>query len=328
MKTLVTGGAGMIGSSIVQQLVRKGDEVRVVDDLSRGKKENLRDVWDRISFLEFDLTKPIEDSQKSVWAVDRVFHLASFVGGVKVGTREATRATVIPTIDRNVVTACVKAKVPELLYTSTACCYPVGLQTEKHVDYLLREEEIMEPGAKPENVYGWCKLLGEIMMQQYAKEYGFKLSIVRDFNVYGPREDANPYTSHVIPSLIKKALEGKSELKVWGTGLQSRSFVYADDAAEGMILAAEKIQDGGAVNLGTGSRVTIKDLAARVAKLCGFKGRITFDPSEPQGVFTRCPDTTKARQMLGWKPKVSLDEGLAKTVDWYKSQMVQAYAAN
>jgi nucleoside-diphosphate-sugar epimerase len=328
MKTLVTGGAGMIGSSIVQNLVHKGDEVRVVDDLSRGKKENLRDVWGKITFVEFDLTKPIQDSQKSVWAVDRVLHLASFVGGVKVGTREATRATVIPTIDRNVVTACVKAGVPRILYTSTACCYPVGLQTENYVNYLLKEEDIMEPGAKPENVYGWCKLLGEIMMQQYAKEYGFNLSIVRDFNVYGPREDANPYTSHVIPSLIKKALEGKSELKVWGTGQQSRSFVYADDAAEGMILAAEKIEDGSAVNLGTGARVTISDLATRIAKLSNFKGKITFDPTEPQGVFTRCPDTGRASKVLGWKPKVSLDEGLAKTVDWYKSQMVQAYATS
>ncbi len=318
----------MIGTSIVQQLVRKGDEVHVIDDLSRGKRENLKDVWSRISFLEFDLTHPIPESQKEFWSVDRVLHLASFVGGVKVGTKEATRATVIPTIDRNVVLASVKNGVKRLLYTSTACCYPVGLQSENHVNYLLKEEDIMEPGAKPENVYGWCKLLGEIMMQQYAKEYGLKLSIVRDFNVYGPREDANPYTSHVIPSLIKKALEGTSELKVWGTGLQSRSFVYADDAAEGMIAAAEKIQDGGAVNIGTGNRVTVSDLATRIAKLCEFKGRITFDPTEPQGVFTRCPDTGKAQQMLGWKPKVSLDEGLAKTVQWYKSQMVQAYTAN
>jgi nucleoside-diphosphate-sugar epimerase len=328
MKTLVTGGAGMIGSAIVQQLVRKGDEVRVVDDLSRGKKENLRDVWDRISFLEFDLTRPIPDSQQSVWSVDRVFHLASFVGGVKVGTREATRATVIPTIDRNVVTACVKARVPRLLYTSTACCYPVGLQTEKHVNYLLKEDDMMEPGAKPENVYGWCKLLGEIMMQQFAKEHNLKLSIVRDFNVYGPREDANPYTSHVVPSLIKKALQGGSELRVWGTGRQSRSFVYSDDAAEGMILAAEKIEDGGAVNIGTGNRVTVSDLATRIAKQCGFKGNIVFDPSEPQGVFTRCPDTTKASRLLGWEPRVPLDEGLSKTIQWYKSLLVQAYAAN
>jgi len=324
MKTLVTGGAGMIGTSIVHQLVKKGDEVHVIDDLSRGKKENLKDVWNRISFLEFDLTQPIPDSQKQFWSVDRVLHLASFVGGVKVGTKEATRATVIPTIDRNVVLASVKNGVNRLLYTSTACCYPVGLQSENHVDYLLKEEDIMEPGAKPENVYGWCKLLGEIMMRQFSKEYGFKLSIVRDFNVYGPREDANPYTSHVIPSLIKKALEGHRELKVWGTGKQSRSFVYADDAAEGMVLASDKISDGTAVNIGTGNRLTIADLAEKVAKACGYKGRIVFDPTEPQGVFTRCPDATKAERILGWSPKTTLDDGLAKTVSWYRSQLLQA----
>ncbi len=110
----------MIGTSIVHQLVKKGDEVHVIDDLSRGKKENLKDVWSRISFLEFDLTQPIPESQKQFWSVDRVLHLASFVGGVKVGTKEATRATVIPTIDRNVVLACVKNGVKRLLYTSTA----------------------------------------------------------------------------------------------------------------------------------------------------------------------------------------------------------------
>ena len=312
----------MIGTSIVQQLVRQGDEVHVIDDLSRGKKENLKDVWNRISFLEFDLTQPIPESQKQFWSVDRVLHLASFVGGVKVGTKEATRATVIPTIDRNVVLACVKYGVRRLLYTSTACCYPVGLQSESHVDYLLKEEDIMEPGAKPENVYGWCKLLGEIMMRQFSKEYGINLSIVRDFNVYGPREDANPYTSHVIPSLIKKALDGSAELRVWGTGKQSRSFVFADDAAEGMVLASEKIEDGTAVNIGTGHRLTIADLAARIAKSCDYRGRIVFDPSEPQGVFTRCPDTTKAERVLGWAPKTSLDDGLAKTVSWYQSRLL------
>jgi nucleoside-diphosphate-sugar epimerase len=188
---------------------------------------------------------------------------------------------------------------------------------------LLKEEDIMEPGAKPENVYGWCKLLGEIMMRQYSKEYGLKLSIVRDFNVYGPREDANPYTSHVIPSLIKKALDGTPELKVWGSGKQSRSFVYADDAGEGMVLASEKIEDGTAVNIGTGNRLTIGDLATKIAKSCGYKGRIVFDPTEPQGVFTRCPDTTKAETILGWSPKTTLDEGLTKTISWYKSQLLQ-----
>ncbi len=319
MKSVVTGGAGMIGSALVRRLLDKGDEVLVIDDLSRGKKENLREVWDAVHFVEFDLTLPIPDSQSYIWSADRVFHLASFVGGVKIGTREATRATVIPTIDRNVLTASIKHGARRLLYTSTACCYPVTLQDEAHVDYFLKEEDLTKSGALPENVYGWCKLLGEMMVQQFHKEYGIRLSIVRDFNVYGPREDANPYSSHVIPSLIRKALGNLPKLEVWGTGRQSRSFVYVDDAAEAMILASEKVEDGTPVNIGTRERIIIADLALKIANHCGYKGEIIFNPTEPQGVFTRCPDTSRAEKLLNWKPRVGLDEGLQKTTGWYRA---------
>lgn len=316
---LVTGGAGFIGSHLVNKLVALGANVTVIDDLSRGKLENLKNSFPKIKFIQTDLSK--EESQTYFDNQDFVFHLASIVGGVKKMSTEQTLSAIIPMIDRNVYEACVRYGIKKVLYTSTACVYPVFLQTKEHENYFLKEEDAFSLGAKPESIYGWSKLYGEILGQKYHEEFGLGVSIVREFNIYGEREDFNPETSHVIPALVRRALKRDAPFMVWGTGEQSRSFLYVSDAIEGMILAIEKISDATPINFGTQERIKIKDLAFKVLRISGYNIKPVFDPSMPMGVFTRAPDITRAKRILQWEPKTNLDDGIKRVVEWYK-QMI------
>lgn len=319
---LVTGGAGFIGSHLVEKLVALGANVVVVDDLSRGRIEHLKSVFPKITFIKENLSE--QESLGAFEGQDVVFHLASIVGGVKKMSTNQTNSAIIPVIDRNVYEACLHHGIERLLYTSTACIYPVNLQTESHEGYFLREEDAFLNGANPESVYGWSKLYGEILGQRYHKEFGLKVAIVREFNVYGEREDFNPDTSHVIPALIRRAVEREKPFVVWGTGEQSRSFLYAKDAVEGMIIAAEKISDATPVNFGTQDRIKIKDLAQKILQIVGYEMEPKFDSSEPMGVFTRAPDISRAMTLLKWEPRTSLEKGLEQTITWYTQNMTQS----
>jgi len=317
-KVVVTGGAGFIGSHLVDRLVSEGNEVTVIDDLSRGKLENLEKSRDKIKFVKANLANPAIASRYMKDA-DMCYHLASLVGGVlKMSTQQAMSA-IIPVVDKSVLDACVKNDVARLLYTSTACAYPVTLQTAEHENYLLKETDILPANA--ESVYGWAKFFGEQVAKRYHKEYGIKVAIVRDFNVYGTREDTNPETSHVIPALVKRAIEQQDPFDVWGSGNQSRSFVHVYDVIEAMAKAPLIIEDATSVNLGWETRIKIKDLADLILKTCGFYPKeIKMRPDLPEGVFTRAPDTSLARQLLNWSPKVTLQEGIKELADWYVGQ--------
>ena len=314
-KVLVTGGAGFIGSHLVDELLRRNAEVRVVDDLSRGNISNITHCKDRIEFIKGDLADA-KTAEVAVRDVKICFHLAAVVGGVEFMASHPAEIFKNISINYNVIDACRKMNVDRLLYTSSACVYPVDLQTAEDQPP-LKEEDVLAYGAKPDSDYGWTKLLGEIQCQAYHRSYGIKIAVVRPFNPYGPRESFDPKDSHVIPSLIRKAVHRENPFVVWGDGGQTRSFEYVEDVIEGIILAIEKKVDADPVNLGGENYVTIRELAELILKLTGCNTSITWDMSRPQGVRSRKADMSKAQKALGWKLRTSLEEGLTRTLNWF-----------
>ena len=172
-------------------------------------------------------------------------------------------------------------------------------------------------GAKPDSDYGWTKLLGEIQCQAYHRSYGMKIDIVRPFNPYGPRESFDPKDSHVIPSLIRKAIRRENPFVVWGDGTQARAFEYIEDLVEGIMLAMEKKVDSGPINIGSSNPISIHDIAKLVLQITDYNASIVWDTSKPQGVKSRKADMSEAWNHLRWKPKTPIEEGLKKTLKWY-----------
>ena len=314
-KILVTGGAGFIGSHLVDELLRKDAEVRVVDDLSRGSLRNIEHCRRRIKFAKGDLTYG-KTAVEVTEDCDICFHLAAVVGGVRYMTTHPAEILKSMLINYNVIEACRKNDVDRFLYTSSACTYPVSLQVDE-TQPPLREDDVLKYGAMPDSDYGWVKLLGEIQCQAYHKTYGMKTIIIRPFNPYGPRDCFDPEHSHVIPALIRKAVLRENPFYVWGDGEQARAFTYITDLIEGMVLAIEKAPDADPINLGESNDISIRKLAQLILKLTGYDTSIVWDKTKPRGVKVRKSDMTKAYKILGWKPKVSLDKGLMKTIDWF-----------
>jgi nucleoside-diphosphate-sugar epimerase len=314
-KVLVTGGAGFIGSHLVDELLRRNADVRVVDNLSRGNISNIAHCKDKIEFIKEDLTN-IKTTETAVRDVEICFHLAAVVGSVEFMASHPAEIFKSVSINNNVIDACRKMNIDRLLYTSSACAYPVDLQTAEDQPP-LKEDDVLAHGAKPDSDYGWAKLLGEIQCQAYHRSYGMKIAIVRPFNPYGPRESFDPKDSHVIPSLIRKAVRRENPFVVWGDGKQARAFEYVEDLVGGIILAIEKKVDADPVNLGSSNPVTICEIAELVLQLTGYNTTIAWDTSKPQGVKSRKADMSKALKVLGWKPKTSLKEGLTQTLKWY-----------
>jgi len=313
-KVLVTGGAGFIGSHLVDRLVEMNANVRVVDDLSRGKLGNLQSCKDRIEFVEGNLMNK-EMAESALVGIEMCFHLAAIVGSVEFMSSNPSEILQTISINYNVIDSCRKVGVDRLLYASSACTYPVNLQKADLPP--LKEEDVFVHGANPDSDYGWAKLLGEVQCQAYHRSYGMRIAIVRPFNPYGPRESFNPKDSHVIPSLIRRAVHRETPFTVWGDGSQSRTFEYVEDLVEGIILAAEKKVDADPINLGSSTSVTIKELAELILQLTNHDTTISWDTSKPSGVSSRKASIDKADRSLGWKPKTPLLEGIEKTINWY-----------
>lgn len=314
-KVLVTGGAGFIGSHLVDELLQRKADVRVVDDLSRGKISNIEHCKDSIEFIKGDLMDA-KTAEAAVRDVNMCFHLAAIVGGVDFMTSHPAEIFKSVTINNNVIDACRKIDVDRLLFTSSACTYPVDRQTAEEQPP-LKEEDVLEHGAKPDSDYGWTKLLGEIQCQAYHRSYGMKIAIVRPFNPYGPRESFDPKDSHVIPSLMRRAVRRENPFIVWGDGTQARAFEYVRDLAEGIVLAIGTKVDADPINLGSSNPVTIREIAELVLQVTGYNASIVWDTNKPQGVKSRKADMSKARNVLGWKPRTPLKEGLMQTLNWY-----------
>ena len=313
---LITGGAGFIGSHLVKKLLDLECTVSVVDNFSRGDRENIRPFIDQIRLYPVDLTE-LENCLTYSKNVDYIFHLAASVGGIQYIKKENVGG-LTPSIlmNTNMLEAARRNDVERFLFTSSACVYKEKSQTLNR----FKEEDAYP--ANPATTYGWAKLLGEIQCKSYYLDYGIKSSVVRIFNAYGENENLDPKWSHVIPSLIRRAiLYPKEEYRIFGDGKQERAFLYVEDCVDGLLLAMEKIDDAEPINLGSDQLISIQKLAEKIAEISGKQMEIEHDPAGPQGTHKYCADVIKMKKTLNWAPKISLDEGLRRTYEWAKGKL-------
>lgn len=310
---LVTGGASFIGSHMVEALLNRGSFVRVADDLSSGSIENIEQFLNsqHFEFMKLDL-KQQEGLQDALKNINLVIHLAADHGGRGyVDTHQAGPASNL-FLDGMVFWEALQAGVEKIVFASSGCVYPNHLQGNIDEELYLTEN-LVKPPYDADNMYGWAKLMGELTLQAYHKEYGLKAASCRYFTVYGPRAKEN----HAVIAMIARAFVCQNPFDIWGTGEQIRNWTFVDDIVEGTILAAEKIDDGTAVNLGTMERVRVLDAARMILEITGVQSEIITNPDMPTGPLNRVADNSLAKELLGWEPKVSFRDGLERTIDWY-----------
>lgn len=307
-RVLVTGGTGLVGTSFVEELVRQGARIRVPIH-----RRPLRVKSPRIETVKADLTK-LDDCLSVCKDMQYVVHAAGAVSaaGVTVSNPMAVITTNL-IVTSQMLQAAWMQNVERFLLLSSATVYP-------EADHPIKEEEIWNGPPHPSYfAYGWMRRYLEKLSEFVVQKSNMKIALVRPTAVYGPWDNFDPVTSHVIPALIRKALNKLDPFEVWGTGDEVRDFVYVKDMVDGALLCLEKYATGDAVNLGYGKSFTIKDVVRIILKATGHsKAKVYFDASKPTTIPFRMVDTTKARKKLGFKPKTSLEEGLTKTVLWYK----------
>ncbi len=310
---LVTGGASFIGSHLVDALVARGAQVRVVDDLSSGTEDNLRAHLDggRIEFERGDLRDPTL-ARRAVRGCRVVFHLAADHGGRGyVDLHQAACATNL-VLDGIVFGACVEAGVEQVVYASSGCVYPNRLQGDPdEVRYL--SEAMVGPPYDADNLYGWAKLMGEMTLRALYRERGLRSASCRYFTVYGERGREN----HGIMAMIARAVLRQDPFSVWGPGNQVRNWTHVSDIVDGTLRAAERIHDGTAVNLGTMERWRVIDAAHEVLRYTGHHAQVEVRPEMPTGPLNRVADNRLAQRLLDWTPRIAFVDGLPRTIDWY-----------
>ncbi len=314
-RVLVTGGASFIGSHLTNVLVERGASVRVVDNLSSGQLANIQGQVDsgKVEFIQADLTEP-GVAQQAAAGVQVVFHLAADHGGRGyVDLHQAACATNLA-LDGMLFRACHQARVEKVVYASSGCVYPNHLQTDPgQVLYLT--EGMVGPPCDADNMYGWAKLMGELTLRAFYKDWGMKSASCRYFTVYGERGHEN----HAVIAMIARAFIGQNPYVVWGNGEQIRNWTHVDDIVAGTIIAAERIDDGTAINLGTMERTRVIDAVHEVLRCTGHSAEIELHPEMPTGPMNRVADNSLGKQLLGWEPEVRFMNGLRRTIDWYFS---------
>jgi GDP-L-fucose synthase len=311
---LVTGGNGFVGSFVVERLLKEGANVSVV---SRTRKKFLSHIENDVKFVKGDLLNR-DDALKACKDQDFVFHLASRVAGIGYNIEHSgTMMTENSIMSLNMLDAARESNVERYQYVSSTCVYP------REASIPTPEGEGMLGDPEPSNLgYGWAKRVGELQAKMHAKEFGMKVSIIRPMNAYGPRDDFDPETSHVIPALIRKIINAKTEVSIWGSGNQTRAFVYVDDLARGMLMTLEKLTTPDPINIGSNEEIKIKDLVSMIVKITGRNDlQIKYDTTKPEGQLRKTASTKKAEELIQFKPKYSLEEGLKHIIDWYRSSI-------
>lgn len=312
-KILLTGAAGFIGSFLAEKLVKSGENV-VVFVRKGASLENLSNVSSKIEVREGDLTVK-SDVVGAFRNISFVYHLAARVEGVAYNIKhQADMFSTNVLMGINVLEAAKENKIKKLLMVSSACVYP------RFCKIPTPESEGFVDDPEPTNFgYGWSKRVLEVAARTYNMQYGMEVALVRPYNAYGERDHFEDPDAHVIPALIKRVFSGENPFVVWGDGKTTRSFVYAGDLAEGMIRGMKK-GNLTPVNLGTNEEISIKDLVKLILKTSGKNPKVLFDTSRPSGQPRRNCDTTLAKKLLGFEAKVRLEEGLKRTIEWYRKK--------
>ena len=320
-RVAVTGGAGFLGSHIVRRLLDDGHEVAIVDDLSAGSLQNLKDVGVEQKVTVGDL-KDYAFARKSLGEAETVFHFAAEVGSVDYlhgsQARELAALLANVTIDANVFRACTERGVRNVIYASSVSVYPFDRQLGGRARF---KEEDAEEKVNPEGGYGWSKYIAEKELPYMTQA---SVGIARIFHAYGKNIYVKPDRSQVIASLMKKAIRYPEEdFVVWGDGSQRRCFVYIDDVIDALFRLSAHVERKGSltVNIGSTEEVTVLDLARRIIALSGKEIEPKLDPSKPTGALNRMPDLARVRETLGWEPTTPLSKGLSETYGWAQTRI-------
>ncbi len=322
MKILITGGAGLIGSNLVKHLKTKSHDVYVVDNLWRGKIENLKEngkfaINLENNFFEKDLTNH-SNCLEVTKNIDMVIHLADIVAGINYVFRNELfvfRQNLL--INSNILEASINNKVKKFLYVGTACSYP--LEKQNTIGSKPLKESDIYP-ANPESGYGWSKLMGEFELELATKLNKIEGGTIRLHNVYGPPCEISEEKSQVIPALIRKLLLNE-EFIVWGSGKQRRAFLYVDDVIDGISKYINHGFGNGCIQLSPEESTSISDIAHKLVDISKKNVNIHFDTTKPEGDKDRTGNIDKAKEILNWSPKTNIDDGLEKTYRWISNYL-------
>jgi GDP-L-fucose synthase len=305
-KILVTGGAGFLGQEVVAALLAQGATADLIT-IPRSK--------------EYDLCQ-MANCQQVVQGQDLVIHLAAHVGGIGLNQQKPAELFYDNLMmGTQLIHAAYQAQVAKFVCVGTICAYP------KFTPVPFKEEDLWNGYPEETNApYGVAKKALLVQLQAYRQQYGFNGIYVLPVNLYGPRDNFDPKSSHVIPALIRKVHEaqqrGDRTLPVWGDGSPTREFIYAADAAQGIVMAAQQFDQPAPVNLGTNMEISIKELIETICELMDFQGEIVWETDKPNGQPRRCLDTQKAKEFFGFQAQTSLESGLKETIDWYRKHAV------